>query len=541
MKKIIGYILCFVFVLICLSGCGGKGKLSGAYESDAMGIFTQYKFNKDGTCSVAQDLGGLVTYQEGTYSVDGDKLNIIVDGIASQYTFSLDGNTLILYQGTGTASGIVFTKNDKPTDYSKMSSGEEAENITEAANVSAPTAKAADTQKNPKFLSGEYQSELTGITYMFNEEGKYSYNGLMGSSAMGTYSIDEDKITLVSGGVASTYKFSLDGDSLVLYEGNDSQGLVYTRIGDAKEIKMVSPVGLYYTMMYDSYTNDKGAMNFRDACIYLDENNDFTLCKYYNGFDGSVKGVEYEYAKWELDEENSAINLSDGTNAGSCAYQAGAETPVAITIDSHIFSYVPESDPSYGKLIGLVQNGADSAVSSSGAEEDNEEDYEEGSIDPLISHESEKINGSWSGHGLIADDIMTKFNSEIDVVHGAREDLDTEYGLYVIPENRGEGNFTRYVGAWVYDKTRNKWTGKMIDNNSGIYLDYVERLFPENAVNTSEREQFISVYTTYYQCKQMLNHADDWGITENEEQAANEFVEAAIMFITDCHNIVRGN
>ena len=99
MKKTIAILLLTVMALTVVA-CSAKSKLIGTWGDEHQSI----TFKKDGTGTYTT-LYGVTSFM--TYSVNGDKLTMTIEGITVSGTVKISGKTMTLDTGSRT---MVFTK-----------------------------------------------------------------------------------------------------------------------------------------------------------------------------------------------------------------------------------------------------------------------------------------------------------------------------------------------------------------------------------------------------------------------------------------------
>ena len=108
MKKVFSMFLVLA-MMFALAACGSKDALAGTWKADlgADGVVT-WTFNGKGKCTMNNE----VTDQDGTYTIDGDKLLIKVElwDEEKTYTFSVKDNQLTMDDSTGLGISGTYEK-----------------------------------------------------------------------------------------------------------------------------------------------------------------------------------------------------------------------------------------------------------------------------------------------------------------------------------------------------------------------------------------------------------------------------------------------
>ena len=106
--------LVIVFSFFVLS-CGGGIKPVGRWKTEILeeelgSIYLVYRFTEEGEIFLEQGDGDEIPFSIpfGTYSVSGESMTIVSDGVEQEYTFSVEENRLTL--SSEGAEDMVFTR-----------------------------------------------------------------------------------------------------------------------------------------------------------------------------------------------------------------------------------------------------------------------------------------------------------------------------------------------------------------------------------------------------------------------------------------------
>lgn len=191
-------------------------------------------------------------------------------------------------------------------------------------------------------------------------------------------------------------------------------------------------------------------------------------------------------------------------------------------------------------------------VDESETEKDTEENERTFIDDYLINAEAGSKSTAWPSYNsqgnydsyrrlhpmnndLISLDILNVFNEEVSAFIGAPSyKYDAFNGVMEVPDNYLDGDFpawTALVADWAYYKTRSEWSYDMQQAVYAGYKYYGDNLTALYGDGSSERDQFVSLYVTYYTIKEKAEKK-----RTNKEKEIYFGIQS---LITKVHDIIR--
>lgn len=139
-----------------------------------------------------------------------------------------------------------------------------------------------------------------------------------------------------------------------------------------------------------------------------------------------------------------------------------------------------------------------------------------------------------TANGLIADDILNYFNSEVDVYIGPYDEYnyDPYTGVMTVPEYFLEGNIpteTVLIADWLYEKTSQRWSSEFISTIEDTYSCHSSSM--PSAIGSGLKGEFSSIYLRYYTLK---------GTPKSEYVGLDsDFYDEGQYIITGVHDLLR--
>lgn len=208
MKNQLAWVICLILIsfsaVVQIGAKAQQNKIQGIWQNSQSGFQMVLMLNPDGS--------GEFDGEPVKYTIVGNKLSITQSGVATNYSFNLQGNSLTL-SGGDLEGSVIFSRNGAALSQ-PVAEGQEVQPIQKKQ----PSASATTT--NSKSLIGAWSGN--GETIEFRSDGQCTYLGNTFS-----YQRTPEQITLITNQGNMVFGYSIQGDQLTL--NANGKNIVYKK------------------------------------------------------------------------------------------------------------------------------------------------------------------------------------------------------------------------------------------------------------------------------------------------------------------------